>query len=102
MSAPHRGYEHVWFDVVIERVEPQRLLAYRWHPHAVDPATDYSVEPTTRVTFTLQDAPGGGTLLTVVESGFDRVPPHRRLQAFRENSRGWTMQMESIAHHVGG
>ena len=35
------GYEHVWFDVVVERIEPKDLLSYRWHPYAMDPAIDY-------------------------------------------------------------
>jgi uncharacterized protein YndB with AHSA1/START domain len=95
------GYEHIDFDVVIDRIEPQDLLSYRWHPYAMDPAVDYSREQPTLVTFTLKDAPGSGTLLTVVESGFDNVPPHRRLEAFRMNSRGWEMQIEKIARHVG-
>jgi uncharacterized protein YndB with AHSA1/START domain len=98
----HPGYEHIWFDVLIERVAPHDLLSYRWHPAAVDPAVDYSAEQPTLVTFTLQDAPGNGTLLTVTESGFDKVPPQRRLDAFRMNSRGWEMQMENIARHAGG
>jgi len=95
------GYEHIWFDVVVERIEPQQLLSYRWHPYAVDPAVDYTQEQPTLVTFTLQDAPGNGTLLTVVESGFDQVPPHRRQEAFRMNSGGWEAQMGNIARHVG-
>lgn len=96
----HCGHEHVWFDVVIERIEPQELLSYRWHPYAIDPTVDYTKEQPTLVTFTLKDAPGNGTLLTVVESGFDNVPPHRRLEAFRMNSRGWEGQMDNIVRHV--
>jgi len=97
----YRGYEHLSFDVVIERIEPETLLSYRWHPYALDPAVDYSKEQPTLVTFTLKDAPGNGTLLTVVESGFDNVPAHRRLEAFRMNSRGWDAQLVNIARHVG-
>ena len=96
------GYEHVWFDIVVERVEPQSLLSYRWHPYAVDPAVDYAAETPTLVTFTLADTPSGGTRLTVVESGFDQLPPHRRLEAFRMNSGGWDGQMENVVRHVGG
>ena len=96
------GYEHVWFDIVVERVEPSSLLSYRWHPYAVDPAVDYSTEPPTLVTFTLNDAPNGATRLTVVESGFDKVPAHRRREAFRMNTEGWDGQIENIVHHVGG
>jgi uncharacterized protein YndB with AHSA1/START domain len=94
------GWEHVYFDVLVERVEPQDLLSYRWHPYAVDPAVDYTQEEPTLVTFTLTDAPGNGTLLKVVESGFDKVPPHRRLEAFRMNSGGWEAQMENIRRHA--
>lgn len=94
------GHENAWFDVVIERIEPQDILSYHWHPYAVDPTVDYAREQPTLVTFTLKDAPGNGTLLTVVESGFDNVPPHRRLEAFRMNSHGWEVQLDNIMHHV--
>lgn len=93
------GYEHVVFDVVIERVEPETLMSYRWHPYAVDPAVDYSKEQRTLVTFTLKDA-ADGTLLTVTESGFDQVPPGRRMEAFRMNSNGWEGQLRNIARHA--
>ena len=93
------GYEHVMFDVVVERVEPERLLAYRWHPYAIDPAIDYSKEKRTLVTFTLKDA-GQGTLLTVVESGFDDVPPARRMEALRMNTGGWEGQLKNIQRHA--
>lgn len=94
------GYEHVWFDVVVERVDPPNLLSYRWHPYPIDPAVDYAQEQPTLVTFTLKDAPGNATLLTVVESGFDKVPPHRRLEAFRMNTRGWEAQLGNVARHA--
>lgn len=93
------GYEHLLFNVWIERVEPQRLLSWRWHPAAIDPATDYSNEPTTLVVFELQEA-AGGILLSVVESGFDAIPPSRRLDAFRMNGDGWSEQMKNIEKHV--
>ncbi len=71
------GYEHLVMEVVVDRVEPERLLSFRWHPNAHDPAADYSQEETTLVVFTLEEVPGG-TRLTVVESGFDRIPLARR------------------------
>lgn len=101
ISAATCGHEDAWFDVVIDRIEPQNLLSYRWHPYAVDPAVDYTKEQPTLVTFTLKDAPGKGTLLTVVESGFDQVPPQRRLEAFRMDSHGWEAQLNNIERHVG-
>lgn len=93
------GYEHVMFEVQIERMEPERLLSWRWHPAAVEQGVDYSKEPTTLVEFELEDA-AGGTLLSVVESGFDKIPPERRLNAFRMNSGGWDEQMKNIEKHV--
>src|SRR5260370_7982022 len=69
----HPGYEHVVFDITIERMEPERLFSWRWHPHPVEPGVDYSAEPTTLVVFELADAPVG-TMLTLVESAFDQVP----------------------------
>ena len=93
------GYEHVVFDVHIERLEPERLFSWRWHPAPVEKGVDYSAEPTTLVVFELTDAPGG-ILLSVVESGFDKIPPARRLEAFRLNSGGWDAQMGNIEKHV--
>ena len=93
------GYEHLVLDVLIERMEPQRLLSFRWHPAAVERSVDYSKEPTTLVVFELQEAEGG-TMLSLVESGFDKIPPSRREEAFRMNSGGWTEQMKNIEKHV--
>ena len=95
----HPGYEHATMEVVVERMEPERLFSYRWHPFAVDKATDYSHEPPTLVEFRLEDAPGG-TRLTVVESGFDKLPPERRDEAFRMNEGGWAEQVTNIERHV--
>jgi uncharacterized protein YndB with AHSA1/START domain len=95
------GYEHVKWHAVIRKIEPMRLFSFEWHPYAVDPKVDYSAEPMTLVEFTLQPK-ADGTLLRVVESGFARLPPHRRDEAFRMNEGGWAMQMENIAKHVDG
>ena len=93
------GYEHLVFDVMIERMEPERLLSLRWHPAAVEPSVDYSKEQSTLVVFELMEVEGG-TLLKLVESGFDGIPPARRLEAFRMNSGGWDIQMKNIEKHV--
>ncbi len=94
-----KGYEHVTWDITIERMEPERLFSWRWHPAAVEPGVDYSAEPTTRVVFELEEVPGG-TMLTVVESGFDRVPVARRAHAYRMNGEGWRLQMQAIERYV--
>lgn len=94
------GYEHLLMQVEVQRVEPERLLSFHWHPYAVDPEVDYSQEAPTLVEFTLEEA-DGGTLLRVVESGFDRVPASRRDEAFRMNNGGWDEQMKNIERYVG-
>jgi uncharacterized protein YndB with AHSA1/START domain len=95
----HPGYEHLVFNASIERVEPERLLSFRWHPYAIDPGVDYSKEATTLVVFELEPA-ADGTSLRVVESGFDALPPARRRDAFRMNSQGWDEQLNNIVRHV--
>src|SRR6266545_3456132 len=85
------GYEHMTLEIRVERIDAERYFAYRWHPNAVDPAVDYSAEPMTLVEFRL-DATDGGTLLTIVESGFDSIPRARRAEAFRKNDQGWSEQ----------
>ena len=88
------NYEHLTFDVTIAEMVPERRFAWRWHPHAIDAAVDYATEPRTLVTFTLEDADGGGTLLRVVESGFAALPAARREAAFLGNSSGWRGQLQ--------
>ena len=95
----HPGYEHVTMEIRVERIEPERYFAYRWHPYAIDPGVDYSAEPTTLVEFTLDEAEGG-TVLKIVESGYDRVPAARRAEAFRSNEGGWTEQVKNIERYV--
>ena len=96
----HPGYEHVRWEAVVQRIEPERLFSFTWHPYGIDPKVDYSKEPPTLVEFTLSATPSGGTLLVVSESGFDKVPAGRRDLAFRMNDQGWGMQMENIKQHV--
>jgi uncharacterized protein YndB with AHSA1/START domain len=93
------GYEHLTMEVEVERIEPERYFAYRWHPAAVDPKVDYSSEPATLVEFRLEET-GGSTVLVIVESGFDRIPLARRAEAFRMNEGGWTQQLRNIERYV--
>ena len=93
------GYEHLKMELVVQKLEPERLFSYTWHPYAVDPNVDYSHETPTLVEFRLEKTPTG-TLLTVTESGFDKLPDDRRLQAFRMNDNGWTIQTQNIEKYV--
>jgi uncharacterized protein YndB with AHSA1/START domain len=94
-----KGYEHVLFEVVVEKIDEPQYFAYRWHPYAIDSKIDYSKEPMTLVEFRL-DETKEGTLLTVTESGFDKLPANRRDEAFRMNEGGWAGQLENIEKHV--
>jgi uncharacterized protein YndB with AHSA1/START domain len=97
----HPDYSHVTMRVSVEQVEPERLLSFSWHPGAPDPDVDYEHEPTTLVVFELQEV-AEGVLLTVDETGFDKLPPERRADAYRGNDSGWAEQMNNIARHVAG
>ena len=93
------GYEHVIWKARIERILPQTLFSFRWHPFAVDDTIDYDKENPTLVEFTIEDhAPG--ILLRVVESGFNEIPDARRQKAFKMNSRGWDEQMGNIENFL--
>jgi uncharacterized protein YndB with AHSA1/START domain len=92
------GFEHA-IEILVERIDPERYFSYRWHPYAIDPRADYSAEPTTLVEFKLEEV-DGGTAVTIVESGFDRIPLARRAEAFRMNDRGWAGQIKNLAKYV--
>ncbi len=93
------GHENLMFEALIVEMKPERLFSYRWHPYAVDSAIDYSKEETTLVVMELSDVEGG-TLLKVVESGFDKVPAARRAEALRMNTGGWEAQLQNVARYV--
>ena len=95
----HPGFENLTMEMHVERIEPEDFFSYRWHPYAIDPKVDYSNEPTTLVEFRLEEVPGG-TMLTIAESGFDKIPVERRAEAFRMNDKGWAGQIENIRRHV--
>ena len=93
------GYEHLQWEAVVQQMEPERLFSFTWHPYAIDPNVDYSNETPTLVEFRLEKT-ADGTLLLLTESGFDKIPNHRRLEAFRRNEGGWEQQMKNIESHV--
>jgi uncharacterized protein YndB with AHSA1/START domain len=95
----HAGYEHLQMTIVVQKIEPERYFSYTWHPYAKDPEVDYSQETPTLVEFTLEKS-AKGTLLKVTESGFDKIPSHRRVEAFRMNENGWAQQLKNIERHV--
>jgi uncharacterized protein YndB with AHSA1/START domain len=97
------GYEHVKWEAVVQKMDHERLFSFTWpHPKSfgrADIPLDYSGEPTTLVEFRLEKT-ASGTLLVLTESGFDKLPADRRLEAFRRNDGGWTEQMKNVENHV--
>jgi uncharacterized protein YndB with AHSA1/START domain len=93
------GYEHLKWEAVVQKMEPQSLFSFTWHPYSIDPAIDYSQEESTLVEFHLEAIPGG-TLLLLTESGFDKIPAARRAEAFLRNDGGWAQQMKNIETYV--
>jgi uncharacterized protein YndB with AHSA1/START domain len=95
-----RSCEHeVILTLWVETMEPERFFSFRWHPYAIEAGIDYDAEPTTLVSFTLEDVTGG-TQLTIVESGFDAIPESRRAKAFTMNSKGWAGQAENLRKYL--
>jgi uncharacterized protein YndB with AHSA1/START domain len=93
------GYEHLKWEAVVQKMEPERVFSFTWHPYAIDPKMDYSKEESTLVEFKLEKT-ATGTLLVLTESGFDKVPAGRRAEAFLRNDGGWTEQMKNIEKYV--
>ncbi len=99
VAKAQKPYEGKAFEITVEQMEPERLFSFRWHPYAVESGVDYSTEPTTLVSFTLEKV-ADGVLLTVSESGFDQIPLARRAKAFQANEQGWGMQVKLIEAYV--
>ena len=99
IAESQKPYEGRAFDFTVDRIEPERVFSFKWHPFAIDENVDYSKEEPTLVVFELE-AKDGGTMLKVTESGFDRVPLERRAKAFTMNEGGWAAQMDLVRKYV--
>jgi uncharacterized protein YndB with AHSA1/START domain len=93
------GFEHVVWRARVVAVEPMTRFVFTWHPFAIDPKVDYDQEPPTTVEFRLEPT-STGVRMTVTETGFDALPPHRREESFPRNERGWTTQAQNIRDYV--
>ena len=100
MTSTHPSCPGEVISVWIDRVEPEQLFSWRWHPGMVRPGVDYDHEPKTVVTFHLEESEGQ-TTVTVVESGFDEISLTRRASVFGENQAGWAEQLENLKRYAG-
>ena len=85
-----------WVDhgaprIRVEAVDAPRFLAWSWESPDGRPLEEYS----TRVEWTLDERPDGGTTLTVRESGFDN-PDHVKM-----NTHGWTEELAQLVEFLG-
>ena len=99
VARAQKEHEGMPFEIFIEQMLPERLFSFRWHPFAVERGVDYSAEPTTLVVFTLEEV-ADGVMLTVTESGFDRIPLERRAKAFTANEQGWEMVVKMFGEYL--
>jgi uncharacterized protein YndB with AHSA1/START domain len=99
VAKAQKEYEGTPFEITIEQMEPEGVFSFRWHPFAVERGVDYSAEPTTLVVFALEEV-ADGVMLTVTESGFDRIPLARRAKAFMANEGGWSVMVKVIEQYV--
>jgi uncharacterized protein YndB with AHSA1/START domain len=99
VAKAQQKYAGMPFDITVDRMEPEKLFSFRWHPYAIEPEVDYSGEPTTLVVFELEEQ-ADGILLTITESGFDQIPLERRAKAFTANEGGWTMMVRLVDLYV--
>jgi uncharacterized protein YndB with AHSA1/START domain len=100
MTSTHESHKGVEFFVDVIRMEAPENFSWRWHPGSKQPGEDNSSEPMTLVEFRLTEVEGG-TLVTVVESGFDKLSLARRARVFEENDKGWEFQLASLTRYAG-
>jgi uncharacterized protein YndB with AHSA1/START domain len=99
VAKSQKKHEGLPFEIKIERMDPERLFSFRWHPFAIERDVDYSAEPTTLVEFVLEEV-AEGIRLTVTESGFDGIPLARRAKAFEANEGGWSVMVKVFEEYL--
>ncbi|MBV6457858.1 MAG: hypothetical protein HONBIEJF_00978 [Fimbriimonadaceae bacterium] len=88
--------------IKVTKLDRPRILAYLSHPNALECKRweDLPEDEATLTTFSIEEVEGGAHL-TIIESGFDRVPELRRTAAKLGNSEGWSQVMDMIGAAVG-
>jgi uncharacterized protein YndB with AHSA1/START domain len=99
MTSVHEQCGGQRFRVLFVEMTPPKRFVWQWHPGAVEPNLDYSGEPRTTVTFTLEPS-GAGTRLSVAETGFDEISLARRAKVYGDNSQGWTEVLGWLGRYV--
>ncbi len=89
-----KRFEGIPVEIRIELMVPERVFSFRWRPYSTE-----SAEPATLIVFGIEEVEGG-ILLTVTETGFEKMPAERREQAIRMNEQGWDMMMQLIGEYL--
>ena len=82
-------------EMRVERVEEPVVFGFTWHIYGLpdgDPRRTY-------VEFTLESV-GGGTRLTVTESGFAQLPEDAHRKAYDGNTDGWAKELGELAAYL--
>jgi len=82
-------------DLRVERVEEPSVFGFTWHIYGLpdeDPRRTY-------VEFTLEPD-GGGTQLTVVETGFAQLLGDDHQVAYEGNTGGWTSELGELTTYL--
>ena len=96
------GYEEYSWEARVLAIEPMKRFAFEWPATGGDKQLMDSGVPVPEWTLVefLLEAVAAGTLLTVIESGFDKVPEPRRSNVMRSNEGGWAEQVKNIRNYV--
>jgi len=100
MVSTHECGKGEEFFVDVVKMEAPETFSWRWTPGSKQPGEDTSSEPMTLVEFRLKEVEGG-TLVTVTESGFDKLSLTRRIRVFEQNDKGWEIQLASLTRYAG-
>jgi uncharacterized protein YndB with AHSA1/START domain len=99
MTSVHPEHGGQRFLVRFAEMIPPRRIVWEWHPGEVNPNIDYSREPWTTVTFTLEPS-AGGTRLSVAEEVFEVISVDRRAKVYQDNSDGWSIVVVWLKTYV--
>ena len=99
MTSTHPDHKGQRFQVRIKEMTRPSRVVWEWHPGAVDETLDYSREPRTTVTFTIEPF-ARGSRLSVSETGFDAISLARRAKVYQDNVQGWTEVVVWLQKHV--
>ncbi len=86
------------YAVVVEMEAPSRF-AYKWHPGEECAVDKYPESEMTTVRFLLEDHPEG-TLLTLIETGFENIPEERRARCVTLNTDGWRWELGELQAYL--